>query len=112
MLILFQHKFNTVSKSTDYMLFTEVLKITIAYLQRLRKLWKQCPHSVGQNVILGTPHNMKTNSAPKPYSTPFKKVSLHELKSKKISLHMMVTHEHHFQPLFGNIKRKFNGFQI
>ena len=25
---------------------------------------------------------------------------------------MMVTHEHHFQPLFGNIKRKFNGFQI
>ena len=39
-------------------------------------------------------------------------MSLHEPQLKKIALHMMVTHEHHFQPLFRNIKRKFNGFQI
>ena len=45
-------------------------------------------------------------------SDHLRKVSLHELNVKKIALHQMVTHEHHSQPLFGNIKRKFNGFHI
>ena len=45
-------------------------------------------------------------------SDHLRKVSLHELNVKKIALHRMVTHEHHSQPLFGNIKRKFNGFHI
>ena len=87
-----------------------LITVSLVLQKNICEIWRDILED--DSVHLGTPYKIKPIVFLSHISDHLRKVSLHELNVKKIALHQMVTHEHHSQPLFGNIKRKFNGFHI